>query len=253
MSREIGENARQWVGFPTTHWSVVQQAGNGSGEIKRSALNALIRRYMPPLRAHLIHVLRLTPDRVDDVLQCFLTEKVLDEEVIQHAEQARGRFRNFLLVTLRRFVFNQIRHDSARSRSPSKQVSLDEATFVAGDTIDPTHTFEIAWAREVLAQAVEQVRRNCTATARPDLWGVFEGRVLGPALQNTEPVPYQELVDRYGFISPAQASNALVTANRMFVRALRNVIGEYVQGEAEIEEEISDLRRIVMSAGAGEA
>jgi hypothetical protein len=74
---------------------------------------------------------------------------------------------------------------------------------------------------------------------------VFEGRVLTPLLHGGEQVPYAELVSRYRFVSPSQASNVLVTANRTFVRELRKVVAGYTSSEAETDEEIADLRRIL--------
>ena len=43
----------------------------------------------------------------------------------------------------------------------------------------------------------------------------------------------------------AVASNALVTAKRMFERNLRAVVAEYAADEADIDREIAELRRAV--------
>jgi hypothetical protein len=58
------------------------------------------------------------------------------------------------------------------------------------------------------------------------------------------------VVVRFGFKSPTEASNALVTAKRMFVRALRSVVAEYATDEAGINGEIEELRAILSRAGA---
>jgi hypothetical protein len=107
----------------------------------------------------------------------------------------------------------------------------------------------VSWARQVLADAMNAMQGDCLATGRGDVWGVFEGRVLSPLLRGGEQVAYSELVARYGFVSPSQASNVLVTANRMFVRELRRVVGAYTASDAETEEEIADLRRILAGSG----
>ena len=84
---------------------------------------------------------------------------------------------------------------------------------------------------------------------------VFDGRVLQPTLHDEPPVPYNVLVKELGFVSPAQASNALITANRTFARVLRSVIGDYEADPADVEAELDDLRRILAqqkgSLGAG--
>jgi transcriptional regulator with XRE-family HTH domain len=73
---------------------------------------------------------------------------------------------------------------------------------------------------------------------------VFEGRVLAEALQE-RPLAYEALAERYGLRSPAQAANLLVTAKRMYARLMRSAVGEYERDEAEVDEEIRDLRRIL--------
>ena len=50
--------------------------------------------------------------------------------------------------------------------------------------------------------------------------------------------------------SPSQATNTLVTANRMFVRVLRAVVRDYVASDEEVDEEIVELRRILAASGA---
>jgi hypothetical protein len=48
--------------FPTTHWSLVARAGQDGGDARREALDQLLRRYLPALRAHLIFGRRMPPE-----------------------------------------------------------------------------------------------------------------------------------------------------------------------------------------------
>ena len=80
---------------------------------------------------------------------------------------------------------------------------------------------------------------------REQMWGVFEARVLGPTLEQREPISYAELVDRFKLESPAQASNLLVSGKRMFIRALHSVVAEYGASEEDVEQEIADLQTIL--------
>jgi hypothetical protein len=77
------------------------------------------------------------------------------------------------------------------------------------------------------------------------VWGIFDARVVTPMLEHSEPLSYEQLVARMGFTSPAQASNVLVTAKRMFIRIIRGVIGEYELGDEGIDAEIADLRLLL--------
>ena len=85
------------------------------------------------------------------------------------------------------------------------------------------------------------MRAECEVTGHKERWRVFQARVLSPLLDNVEPVEYEELVEECGFTSPAQASNALITAKRSFNRILREVVAEYARDTEEVEEELRQL------------
>lgn len=247
--------------FPSTHWSLVGQVGMGGEADRLNALGQLIQRYLPPMRAHLAQAKRLPAQDVEDVLQAFVAEKVLAQNVVTRAEAARGRFRTFLLTSLNNFLASRQRHDFRQKRGGGWRAVADGdrlLAVVAADTFGTADgpqadAFDVAWAREVLRQAIELMRAECESGGRASTWGVFCARVLDPIFADVPPVPYPELVQRFGFDSPAQASNALVTANRHFMRVLRRVVGGYEQDPAAIEAELLDLRRIVSSSRAGPA
>ena len=88
------------------------------------------------------------------------------------------------------------------------------------------------------------------ASGRQDLWGVFQCRVVGPIMEATPPVDYKQLVERFGFQSPTQASNVLTTAKRMYARALRSAVGQYADGHDAIESEIEELKGILARCSA---
>ena len=237
--------------FPTTRWSSVARAGSDEAEATRAALDRLLGRYLPALKAHLVYQRRMTPDRADDLLQGFVSEKILQKNLIARADRDRGKFRTFMLYALDNYVVSAMRRASAKKRSPAEgaTVGLDEhLDHVAADE-GPSDVFDVAWARQVLAEVLSRMESECADSGRSDIWGVFECRVLKPMLDRGDPLPYEELVERFGLKSPAQASNVLVTAKRMFARILQSVVAEYAGDD--VEAEISELRLILSRAGAG--
>ena len=88
------------------------------------------------------------------------------------------------------------------------------------------------------------------ASGRSAYWSVFDCRVVAPIFDGVEALPYDQVVERFGFRSPTEASNALVTAKRMFVRALRAVVAEYARDEDGIDREIEELRAILSRVDA---
>jgi DNA-directed RNA polymerase specialized sigma24 family protein len=249
------------MSFPSTHWSLVGRVGLGGEADRLHALDQLIQRYLPAMRAHLAYAKRLPAQNVEDVLQAFIAEKVLAQNVVTRAEAARGRFRAFLLTSLNNFLASRRRDESRQKRGGGWRALADGDRLlevVADDALGaadgpPADAFDVAWAREVLRQAIELMRAECESGGRASMWGVFCARVLDPIFEDVPPVPYPELVSRFGFASPAQASNALITANRHFMRVLRRVVGGYEQDQAAIEAELLDLRRIVSASRAGPA
>ena len=239
--------------FITTPWSGIGRLAAAHGAEARGELGHLLARYLPALRAHLVLEMKLSLDRANDLLQGFVAEKILENDLIARANREKGKFRTFLLRALRNYVVSAARRDSAKKRSPGHIASLDanEAVLPCGTVEDHSAAYDVAWAREILVHAVRLMREECERSERPDVWGVFESRLLRPILDQVAPEPYDRLVERFGFASPAQASNVLITAKRMFARVLTSVVREYARDEGDVAAEITELRAILSGADAG--
>ncbi len=231
--------------IPLTNWSLVRRAGEESGEAKRLALGELLPRYLGAMRSHLMFRQRLSPVDAEDMVQAFVATKVLEADLISSADPGRGRFRTFLLTSLDRFAYNQIRDRKAKKRGGDKRVAFEDDFDLASPDREPQDAFDVEWARQVLGETLRRMEAACIADGREDLWGMFQARVVAPTLGEGKAVDYDVLVKRFGYKSPSQASNALISANRKFQRTLREVIGEYESDESAIESEISDLRIIL--------
>ena len=243
----VGDESSEHRSFPSTKWSQVFIAADADSPGGREALAIVIRRYQPALKTYLVRRKGIKSDRADDLLQSFVTTKVLEGNLLDHADQQKGKFRTFLLTALSNFVISEYRREHAKKRSPTRFETIEPGTELPEEQIDPARVFEVAWARQVLEQAIDQMRDECDRNERVDVWGVFEGRILGPTLYQNELLPYEVMVRRFGFSSPAQDSNVLTTAKRMFDRHLRSVIREYA-GDEGIDSEIADLQRILSAA-----
>ena len=212
--------------------------------VRRSALDQLCHRYMPALRAHLVRQKRLPPEEADDVLQGFITGKILEQGILQRVRPERGRFRNFLLVSLNRYLVSRVRHDNAQKRrANAPDISLEPQL----DTTAPEsgEAFSMEWARQLVADALRRMREDCQSPQRQSMWIIFEQRVLEPTLLGAKPGDYDELVRRFDFKSPREAQNVLVNAKRRFIQCLRDAITDYEGPQADIDAEIQDLQRIL--------
>lgn len=239
--------------FPSTHWSIVDDAAADRSEVRNKALMRFLARYRRPLHVHLMIRHGLDADRAEEVLQGFLVSKVLEDDMIVLADPSRGRFRTFLLTVLDRYFATVSRFERAKRRAPDRLSDLDNCNEEGAPEPTASESFDIAWAREVIDETLREMRAECARIGRSDVWEVFEFRLLAPIFQGTPPPPYAELTKRFGFVSPAQASNVLVTGKRLFERTLRTVIGRYEKGELDIRSEVDDLINILRREGAGSA
>ena len=232
--------------FSTTIWSLVDRAGHGGGEEQRKALDQLLQRYRPALKAHLVHRHRLEDANADDLLQDFFVKKVLEKDLIGKAFKSYGRFRNFLLVSLDRFCISEYRHARTKKEQyASGGIPIDEGIEYSAGNARPRNPFEVEWAKQLLSDTVKKMQQNCVISGQSDVWDIFQGRMLDPILLGAEPVSYQRLVEQHGLVSPDQASDLRSTAKRKFRATLREVIGEYEPDEEMIDEEIADMIRIL--------
>ena len=233
------------VDLPPTRWSLVARAGNREGEVWTAALGQLVTTYRPALVRHLVVNMRLPPDRAEDLVQAFLADSLLERNVLQEAAREKGRLRSFLLKVFGNFVIGQLRRQEAQKRRPESPdaVALDNLPELRSGEASLAESFDTVWARQVLERTLDRMRNECQSKDRRVIWAVFEARVLGPLLDQTDPMPYEQLVERFGLRSPSEASNLLITAKRMFGRMLRAVVRETVAADRDVEAEIRALKR----------
>lgn len=231
--------------FPTTRWSLVGRAALPGAANGPLALGELCQIYLPALRAHLVGAMRVEENRADDLLQGFLTDKVLEQNMIALADPKRGKFRTFLLTALERFIVDVHRYDSARKRAPrSRMLDVDDHADHVAEHVDPADAFDRTWAGTVLSEVMRRMRAECEATNRPHLWGIFEARMLLPITDGTPPPPHEELARAWNLEGPAQSANALGSAKRLFTRTFRAVVAEYAADDSEVDSEIRELWEI---------
>lgn len=232
---------------PQTRWSVVARAGDRQRPDWTTSLGQLVAAYRPVLLRHLTANMRLPPDRAEDLVQAFLTDKVLKQNILGAAGREKGRFRSFLLKAFSNYAIGQWRRDQARKRRPlgADAVSLDTVPEPPDRALPPPAAFDALWARHILSRTIDRVRDECRSKDRRELWEVFNARILGPLLDGSAPMPYEQFVQRFGLRSPSEASNLLITAKRMFARALQEVVRETVATERDVEPEIRELKRVL--------
>jgi RNA polymerase sigma-70 factor (ECF subfamily) len=234
---------RGW--FPATHWSRFASLRAGDSAQRHDALNFLLQHYWKPVYCYLRRSGWGEEDAKDLTQEFFAA--CLRSDLFGQADPARGRFRNFLLVALRRFLANAQRAAHARKRRPPQGfVPLDDlaagdsASFEPADSRTPEAVFHRAWLADLTQRALRRLEHECQATGKQVHYELFRQRLVLPALEGTEPPPLRDLAARLG-LSEKQAANCLLTARRAFRRLLEVEIRDFTMNQSEADAELRDL------------
>src|SRR5436305_3159049 len=158
--------------FPTTRWTLVVAAGDPHRKEARSALVSLCENYWYPLYAYLRR--RCYPaDQAQDLTQEFFV-RVLEGRYLDRADPDKGRFRSFLLTSLKFFVADEGDRQHARKRGGGALVPLELSSGEErygrepADKETPERIFERRWALSVLDRVVERLRNQFVLQGRPE-------------------------------------------------------------------------------------
>src|ERR1700746_406678 len=117
--------------FPATRWTLVLAAGDPHRKETRSALVSLCETYWYPLYAYLRRR-GYSADQAQDLTQEFFV-RVLEGRYLDRADPEKGRFRSFILTSLKFFAADEQDRQRAQKRGGGAVVSLE---FLFGDTVE---------------------------------------------------------------------------------------------------------------------
>ncbi len=244
--------------FQTTHWSLILAARTLDADRRRQVMQEILSRYWHPVYAYLRHGWRGSPQKphdAEDLAQAFFEEIVLRRGLVGLAEQARGRFRTFLLTALNRYVAQVRRRQSARKRMPEGKLLRLEweesaRAMEPADTATPAEAFQRAWAGQLLEQVLADVEAECRQAGQLTHWEVFREQVLDPIWSDRPAAPIEQVAERLGIAHVKTAHNMIVTVKRRFRRVLEDRVRSQVAREDDIDQEIRDLIEIFSAGGA---
>lgn len=225
--------------FPRTDWAELTRAADA----EQAPLDRLIRVYWQPLKIFLVTAFPSLSGQAEEILQDFAGDKILREGWLRKADQARGRFRDFLKTSLRNFVLDRL--NKAEVKNPP--LSLDELEQEIPESPAAAEAFDLAWARALLAETLRRMEADCKRPGKDQprrscIWEMFRLRLLEPVFNNAPQIPYEQLVAQFGLKSPLEASNTLLSAKRIFKAHLDDVIRDYAGRDAATALEVQALK-----------
>ncbi len=200
--------------FLTTHWTLIEDVKK-SPDKDRALIGLLLERYWKPVYCYLRQK-RYDNEQAKDLTQGFFHEIVLNLNLIQRADQSKGRFRSFLLYALNQYLMNEKRRGTAQKNIPKgKIVSLDaiEPPVLPQSVIDssPEDSYNYAWVSALLDQILSDVKCACFEQGMETHWNVFSEKVVEPMLNNARPPFLVHICEKYGIESEKKTSNMIVT------------------------------------------
>lgn len=230
--------------FRTTRWSVVLAAqGKASGDAVQS-LEALCRQYWPPLYAYVRQRGHAEHD-AQDLTQAFFT-RFLEKQWLTAADRERGRFRSFLLMTLKRFLANEWDRSQTQKRGGGIQIiSMDAAEPMS--LPDPSaksaeSLFERRWALTLLEAVMRRLRQEHESAGR-----LAEYERLKPCLTAERgSIDYEALAADLN-LQPASARSTVHRLRKRFREIFREEVSGTVANAADVEDE---MRTVIAALGS---
>jgi len=233
--------------FVTTRWTVVLSAGRRSSPQSDQALAELCRTYWYPLYAYVRRQGR-TKEDAEDLVQAFFA-RFLERNYLEGLAAERGRFRAFLLASLKHFLANEwdrasrqkrggnIEHLSLDWQSADEHFHLDPA-----DQASPDRLFDREWALALLDRVIARLREACAQEGRAALFEQAKGFLM----VGEQVIPYAEAAKSLGMEEGA-VRVAVHRLRKRYRELLRDEIGQTLEDPTQVTEELQSLQAALSS------
>ena len=229
--------------FPTTRWTLVVAAADPQRKEARSALASLCESYWYPLYAY-VRRRGCLPDQAQDLTQEFFI-RVLEGRYLDRADPEKGRFRAFILTSLKFFLADEGDRERAQKRGGGAVLPLEFPKCEERYQREPAHDetperiFERRWALSVLDRVVERLRKEFVQHGRPEHFERLKVFLLGQS-----EAPYTVLAREMN-TSEGALKVAIHRLRKRYRELFRQEIADTVADPAEVESEIRHLAAVL--------
>jgi RNA polymerase sigma factor (sigma-70 family) len=232
--------------FPTTAWHCIETAQDPDHPDCVEHRNTLLVRYWKPV-FYFLRARGCNLHQAEDLTQEFFT-RFLDRDWLARADPNRGRFRNYLLTILIRFLAD---HGPARAPRQSafehRFVSLstlltdEERQYEPPDHETPETIFLKKWAGALILTARHRLQVMCQKKNRMDWFALFE-----TVHDRDDPATQEQLAAAFG-LSRDQVRYALDQTRQWFKHLLREEVRKETVSEDELNDEVRELLAVIQT------
>ena len=220
-------------------------AGQTCSPQAAAALEMLCRTYWYPLYAYVRHR-GYNPEDSQDLTQEFFT-RLIQRNLPAQADQTRGKFRSFLLLTLNHFLADHHEWATVGKRgggqvllSLDSEMTEERYQLEPVDEATPEKLFDRHWAKAILNQALQRLRQEYATAGKAETYAVLQA--FEPGEQKT--LSYSEAAGRLAVTESALKS--MIHRLRLRHRELvREEIAQTVTTAREIDEELHHLIAVI--------
>jgi DNA-directed RNA polymerase specialized sigma24 family protein len=235
--------------FAETAWSIVLAAGAETPARAKEGMAQLCSIYWRPIYAYLRRI-GYAREAAEDMTQSFF-QHLLENETLRRVSREKGRFRSFLIGVLKRCLApEQMQRHTLKRGGGTQFISTDELDAEELHHLRtryeaaPDEILDARWAGVILERALQNVRRDCAAEGKADL---FE--TLSPFLGGSKPdVTYQEVADRMS-VGVGAVKTLIYRLRQQFADAVRWEVMQTVSAPHEVDDELRELRRVFARVG----
>ena len=227
--------------FATTHWSVIVNARAADSSVARQALEKLCQTYWYPLYAF-VRRQGHGPHDAQDLTQEFFA-RLLEKNYLDDVRRERGKFRSFLLASMKHFLANEWDRARTQKRGGAQvHVPIDTQSAETRYGLEPAHDqtpeklFERRWALTLLDNVLSRLREEFVASGKADQFDQLKVALTA----DKRAVPYAELGARLG-MSQGAVKVAVHRLRARYREVLRAEIANTVSSPTDVEEEIRQL------------
>lgn len=238
--------------FPSTDWSAVLAAGDSQveAETAQAALAELCQAYWAPLYGF-VRSRGYNGHDAEDLTQSFFAY-VIEHKTYARVDREKGRFRSFLLASLKNFLADASDRERTLKRGGGQDfLPLHEGQIGEAESLFQTHSatssedqlFDRSWAEALLATGLERLSTEYKTESEKTLFCELRGFLAGGA---APPPTYGELGRRLG-IAESTLRSQVTRLRARYRELLRAEVRRTVETEAQVDDELRDLLHVLTS------
>jgi RNA polymerase sigma factor (sigma-70 family) len=228
--------------FLTTRWTMVLSAGRKSSPQSDRALGELCQAYWFPLYAY-VRRRGHSKEDAEDLVQEFFA-RFLEKNYLEGVAAERGKFRAFLLASLKHFLANEWDKSQRQKRgggvlhlSLDWQSAEERLQHEPADNAAPDRIFDREWALALLEQVITRLRNECAADSKSALFEQTKGYLM----VGEHATPYAEAAKSLG-VDEGAVRVAVHRLRKRYRELLREEIAGTLSDASQVQQELQSLQ-----------